>query len=162
MLRHLNVLAAALASALLGAPAGAQMPPPDRAGPPVQFRADLSPDEESAVVESPGSGVADFSLDRKTLRLSWKITFKNLTSEPTEIAMRGPQTIGGDAGVLVDLAPNGFKKLPLEGSAILTDGQLKYLITDRAYINLLTKKYPSGELRGQMNKRRPNKTAPTQ
>jgi hypothetical protein len=161
LFRQLKVIA--LAVAVLASPqARAQMPPPDTEGPPIHFRADLSADEESAVTESPGKGVAEFTLDRKTLRFSWKVTFSNLTSEPIGAAVRGPQTVGGEAGVQVDLAPNGFKKLPLEGSVILTDGQLEYLTTDRFYVNILTKKYPAGELRGQVNKQREPKPQVTQ
>ena len=78
-------------------------------GPPIHFAAELNADEESAVTESPGVGHADFTLDRKTLKFSWKLTFKNLTSPPTGAAIRGPQTPGGEAGVLYDMSPGGVR-----------------------------------------------------
>ena len=31
---------------------------------------------------------------------------------------------------------------------ILTDGQLRYLLTDRLYVNITTQKYKLGEIRG--------------
>ncbi len=128
--------------------------PDDTSGPTVVFFADLSADEESAVTESPGSGRVDFQLDRATLKLSWTLTFKNLTSPPTGVHIHGPQTPGGEAGILIDLAPGGVKS-GVVGSSVLNDGLLAYLVQDRMYVNLHTTKYPLGELRSPIKKARP-------
>ena len=56
--------------------------------------------------------------------------------------------------MLVDLGGKGLTS-PIEGSSILNEGQLEYLLTDRMYVNILTKKYPGGELRGQLARLRP-------
>lgn len=128
--------------------------PADRKGPPIHFYADMSADEESAVTESPGKGRADFTLDRATLKLTWKITFDKLTSAPTALNVHGPQTPGGEAGILFDLAPKGVKS-GVEGETELNDGLLGYLVQDRMYVQLKTAKYPAGELRGQVRKARP-------
>ena len=128
--------------------------PKDTSGPPILFVAALSADEESAVTESPGKGLVEFSLDRATLRLSWKLTFSDLTSPPTGVHIHGPQAPGGEAGILIDLAPRGVKN-PTEGSSILNDGSLAYLVQDRLYVNLHTTKYPGGELRSPVRKIRP-------
>jgi hypothetical protein len=128
--------------------------PDDTSGPPVVFYADLSADEESAVTESPGSGRVDFQLDRASLKLSWTLTFKNLTSPPTGVHIHGPQTPGGEAGILIDLAPGGVKSGAV-GSSVLNDGLLAYLVQDRMYVNLHTTKYPMGELRSPIKKARP-------
>ncbi|MBM3514602.1 MAG: CHRD domain-containing protein [Alphaproteobacteria bacterium] len=152
--------------------AAAQMPPPpdlnadmscayfspdpkDTKGPPIQFFAMINADEESAVTESPGSGLAEFVLDRATLKFDWKVTFKDLTSAPVGLHVHGPQTPGGEAGILFDLAPKDQIKSGLTGSMTLNDGQLIYLINDRMYVNLHTTKYPAGELRGSIRKQRP-------
>jgi hypothetical protein len=146
---------------LVIATARAQAPerPNNVDGPALEFFTDLAADEESAVTDSPGIGHAEFVLDRKTLRLTWKITYSGLTAAPTSISLHGPQTPGGNAGVLLDLAPKGMKS-PLEGAAIINDGQLEYLLTGRIYINLFTTKYKEGELRGQIKRRRPEQTKP--
>lgn len=123
-------------------------------GPPIKFKAVLSADEQSAPTESPGKGVVDFVLDRPTLELSWTLVFENMTSEATGAHIHGPQTPGGNAGVLMDLAPNGLKS-PVKHSIILNDGQLEYLLTGRMYVNVHSSKYPVGELRGQIMKLRP-------
>ncbi len=126
----------------------------DTSGPPISFYADMSADEQSAVTESPGLGRADLVLERSTLELSWKITYSDATSPATEVHIHGPQTPGGEAGIIIDLAPEGMTN-PVEGAAILTEGTMIYLVQDRLYINLHTTKYPAGELRGHIRKARP-------
>jgi hypothetical protein len=161
-----TLFAAALAMSFFALPAYAQTNPPsatcgffspnpdDTSGPPVVFYADLSADEQSAVTESPGSGRVDFQLDRATLKLTWTLTFKNLTSPPTGVHIHGPQTPGGEAGILIDMAPGGVKS-GVTGSSVLNDGLLAYLVQDRMYVNLHTTKYPLGELRSPIKKARP-------
>lgn len=151
-LAHLRVTALALLFGALTAPAAIG----DDLGPPIHFRADMSADEQSAYTESPGVGRADFVLERSTLRLSWTVTFSNLTSPPTALAIHGPQAPGGNAGVIIDMAGNGLRS-PVKGSVILTDGQLEYLLTGRTYVNLSTQKYKIGELRGQIKRLPPTK-----
>jgi len=123
-------------------------------GPPINFLAILSSEEQSAPTESPGSGRAEFILDRPTQRLEWAITYAGLTSSATGAHIHGPQTPGGNAGVLFDLAAGGLSS-PLKGSVILNDGALEYLLTGRMYVNIHTTKYPPGELRGQIMRQRP-------
>ena len=132
-------------------------PDPSLSGPPIRFFANMSADEESSFTESPATGRAEFVLDRDTMTFSWKITFKDLTGAPIQARIHGPQTPGGEAGALFDLAPNGVKS-PLEGSHVLTDGELRYLLTDRLYINITTQKYKQGEIRGQIQRMRPTPT----
>lgn len=129
--------------------------PKDIKGPPIHFTADISADEESAVTESPGSGRVDFVLDRATLKFDWTVHFKDLTSAPTGMHVHGPQTPGGEAGILFDLTPANAVKDGATGTINLNDGQLIYLINDRMYVNLHTAKYPAGELRGSIRKLRP-------
>jgi hypothetical protein len=126
----------------------------DTSGPPIHFFATLSADEESAVTESPGVGRVDFVLQRDTLEFSWTATYEDLTTPPTGVHVHGPQTPGGEAAILFDLAPSGIKS-PVAGSYVLNEGELAYLISDRMYVNLHTEKYPAGELRGQIQKQRP-------
>lgn len=119
----------------------------------IVFAAALTADEQSAPTESPGSGYAEFRLERETLKLSWKIVYKDLTSPPTAAGLYGPENVGGNAGQIVDLAPKGLAS-PLQGSVILSDGNFQYLITSRVYVNILTTKYKDGELRGQLRRQR--------
>lgn len=116
------------------------------------FRAALSDEDQSVPTESPGKGMAEVRLERETLKLTWKVTFQDLTSPPTIAGLYGPENVGGNAGQVVDLAANGVIKSPLEGSAILSDGVFQYLITGRVYVNIHTTKYKDGELRGQLRR----------
>jgi len=117
------------------------------------FAAALSADEQSSPTESPGSGFAEVRLERETLKITWKVTYKDLTSPPIIAGLYGPENVGGNAGQIVDFAPNGLKS-PLEGSTILSDGNFQYLITGRVYVNIHTTKYKDGELRGQLRRQR--------
>lgn len=121
-------------------------------GPPIHFVANLSADEESATVVSPGSGKAEFILDRDTLRFSWHVTYKDLTSAPTLAAVHGPQRPGTDAVVLFEMGTKAKAKPPVDGAVVLTDAQLQYLLSGRLYVNIHTAKYPNGELRGQIER----------
>ena len=128
--------------------------PADSSGPPIRFYADLSADEESAVTESPGIGRVDFILERDTLKFSWTLSYRDLTSAPTGVHVHGPQTPGGEAAILFDMAPDGIAS-PTAGFKVLNEGELAYLVSDRMYVNLHTTRYPAGELRGSIKKARP-------
>lgn len=127
----------------------------------IYFVAKLTPDEQSAPTYSDASGFAEFWLERETLKLRWKVVFKDLAGPVIEAGLYGPENVGGNAGIVVDLAADGAGlKSPIEGSTVLSDGAFQYLITTRVYVNILTKKWPAGELRGQV-RRTPKNEAPT-
>lgn len=117
----------------------------------IYFIAKMTPDEESTPTYSPALGTGEFWLERATLKLSWKVTFSDLSGPPTVAGLYGPENVGGNAGLVVDLGVNGLKS-PLQGSVVLSDGAFQYLITTRVYANIHTKKYPEGELRGQVRR----------
>lgn len=154
MRRSLGILGG-LGALLMGLWSSAVMAQdPSLSGPPIKFLAALSADEQSAPTESPGTGTVEFVLDRPTQELSWTMVFEDLTSTATGAHIHGPQTPGGNAGVLIDLAPEGLKS-PVTGSFVLNDGLLEYLLTGRMYVNIHSTKYPVGELRGQIMRQRP-------
>ena len=119
----------------------------------IVFLATLSADDQSAPTESPGTGSAEVRLERATLRITWKVTYKGLTSPATAAGLFGPENVGGNAGQFVNLAQHGLKS-PIQGSTILTDGGFQYLITGRVYVNILTTRNKNGELRGQLRRQR--------
>jgi hypothetical protein len=117
----------------------------------VAFFAELSPDEQAATTISKARGRAEFSLDRSTTRLSWRVTTTGLDTRVRSVAIHGPQRMGTNAGVQIDLAPQGARPLTT-GSAVLTEAQLDYLLAGRMYVNVRTQRYPDGELRGQIQR----------
>lgn len=120
---------------------------------PIYFAATLSADEQSAPTNSDGTGKAIFKLDRDTLTFEWTVTYQGLTSAITGAHIHGPQRPGTNAGILIDLAPQGLTS-PIKGSFVLNDGLLEYLLAGRFYVNLHTTKYKDGELRGQIGRLR--------
>jgi hypothetical protein len=117
---------------------------------PIHFYADLLPEEQSAPVYSDAKGRADFTLERETMRLSWKITHSGL-QQITSVRMYGPQRVGVNGEMLYDLAPKGSRS-PIQGSVVMTEGELQYLMERHVYVSITTKKYPNGELRGQVER----------
>jgi len=117
----------------------------------IVFRATLTDNEQSTPTYSPGNGVAEFRLERATLKLSWKVTYQNTTSPVIAAGLYGPENVGANAGLVVDLA-NGKFKSPIVGSTVLSDGVFQYLVTGRVYANLHTTRYKDGELRGQLQR----------
>jgi hypothetical protein len=128
--------------------------PDDRSGPPIRFFATLSADGQRAPTVSAGVGQAHFVLDRDTLKFSWRVSFDDLTSPPVALRIHGPLPAEGEAPALFDIAPEGFRS-PVEGERILSVGEVTYLVSNSLYINVLTKKYPDGEIRGRVRKLRP-------
>lgn len=128
--------------------------PDDRSGPPIEFYADLSDDAQSAPTDSPGVGRAEFVLERDTLRLSWRVTYQNLTTAAVGLHVHGPKAPAVDASILFDMAPESLSS-PINGERILSLGEATNLIQHLLYLNLHTSKYPEGELRGPIRKARP-------
>lgn len=129
--------------------------PDDRTGPPIKFHADLSDESQSKPTESPGVGRAEFLLERDTLKLSWRISYQDLTSTPVGLHIHGPKAPAVDAPMLFDITPQNFKS-PVVGERTLTLGEATNLIQHLLYVNLYTSKYLDGELRGPIRKVRPN------
>ena len=120
---------------------------------PIKFGTDMSADDETTTTESPGKGRADFVLERETLKFSWVITYSGVTSPVTAVRIHGPQLVGTNAGILIDVGAK-IVSSPLRGSAILNDGLLQFLLSGRMYVNVFTTKYKDGELRGQIKRLR--------
>ena len=112
----------------------------------------MSADEETAVTESAGKGHAEFILDRKTLRLSWTLTYQGLDSQVLGIGLYGPAPPGNEGGLIHDLGKERQGNTA-KGSVELQDADVTNIVHDKFYVNITTKKYPRGELRGPIKKR---------
>jgi hypothetical protein len=135
-------------------------PPVLAASDDIHFGAELTPDEETMVVSSAGAGHADVWLERANLKITWRVTFKGLAKPPISVGMYGPATAGANAGLQLDLGAQGLAS-PVGGSTILSDGQFQYLITSKMFVNVLTRSFPKGELRGQLERTRETPKAPS-
>lgn len=123
-------------------------------GPPIHFYADMSAHDQHAPTESPGIAQAEFVLYRDTLELSWKISYRDLTSSPVAIHLHGPVAPATEAPIMFGLAADDFES-PIEGSRVITIGEVSQLVRNLTYVNLHTTEYPKGELRGSLKKQRP-------
>jgi hypothetical protein len=113
------------------------------------LHASLSGTQEVPPVAGKGTGTADLTLDPATKKLSWKVSYSGLSSDAAAAHIHGPAAPGANAGVVVNLGPNGMKN-PLEGSATLTDAQVADLVAGKDYINIHTPQNKGGEIRGQI------------
>jgi hypothetical protein len=120
------------------------------ASPSRNFHADMAAEWETKFTESPATGLADFHLDLATLTFTWKVTFKDLSGPVETIRLHGPAQPGANGAVIFDLGKKGVTS-PVTGSQALTEAQVQYLLYGWTYINIATKKWPHGEIRGQLD-----------
>jgi hypothetical protein len=113
------------------------------------MHANLSTSQEVPPVSGGGNGKADFTLDPASKQLSWNVTYDGLSGPATAAHIHGPAAAGANAGVVVNLAPNGVSN-PLKGSTTLTDAQLADLTSGKDYVNVHTANNKGGEIRGQI------------
>jgi hypothetical protein len=114
----------------------------------VKFHATLSAASEAPPTKSTGSGEATVSLDTATHEITWNVTFSGFTSEVTAAHIHGPAEAGKNAGVVVPLG--SAPKSPLHGPAKLTAEQEQQLTAGMYYVNVHSKNFPSGAVRGQL------------
>jgi hypothetical protein len=111
----------------------------------MMFKADLKAASEVPPAQSSGEGNAMVTLDTEKKTVAWKTTYRGLTGDATAAHFHGPAAPGENAGPAVDVSG----KIE-EGSAPVTDDQIKDLQAGKWYLNIHTAKYPDGEIRGQL------------
>jgi hypothetical protein len=114
----------------------------------IQFTGDARGSNEVPPLQSSGSGKALATYDRASKALSWIITYSGLSSRPTAIHFHGPADPTRNAGIVLPVTGN--LDSPVQGTAVLTDGQAADLMAGRWYLNIHTAGNPAGELRAQM------------
>jgi hypothetical protein len=118
------------------------------------FHADMSADNETKFTESPAVGKADFTLDLDSQELKWVITYSGLKSDPVSVSIYGPAQPGANGQMMFSLAPKSMKS-PVVGSSHVTEGQIQYLLYGWTYVNIVTKNFEKGEIRGQLDIKAP-------
>jgi len=113
-----------------------------------KYSAKLDGASETPPNSSPGTGTVDARFDSSTKTLSWTITYSGLTGPATAAHFHGPAPTGKSAGIMVPII--GALASPIQGSAKLTDDQIKELAEGQVYFNVHTEAHKAGELRGQM------------
>jgi hypothetical protein len=111
------------------------------------FKAEMKGSTEVPPNDSAGTGTADVKVDTGTKKITWTVTHKGLSGDPTAAHFHGPAKPGENAPPMIDIS----KKID-KGSADLTAAQLADLEAGKVYINIHTAKFPDGEIRGQVQK----------
>ena len=139
--RRLASLAAAAAFAVAGL-AGIGVAHAD----PVTLTAKLVP---VAGAPPTGLGAVVATYDPSTLTLTWHVTYAGLSGPVLAGHFHGPATPGRDAPPVIFFQPPLTS--PIDGSQKLTLDQVSQLLGGLYYVNLHTKAFPMGEIRGQVN-----------
>jgi hypothetical protein len=122
----------------------------------LNFHADLKGSSEVPPTGSAGTGTLTATLDTSTDKLDYTLTWSGLTGAATMAHFHGPAAVGKNAGVQVVLggAPMGAMAMgpmsPAHGTVTLTAAQISQLEAGQWYANVHTKKFPKGEIRGQV------------
>jgi hypothetical protein len=133
------IIGAAVVALLASVPAAAAV---------IKFTAKLNGAAETPPNDTKGTGSAAVSLDTKTKKITWKVTYSGLTGPATMAHFHGPAPVGKAAPVAVPL-PNPVTS-PASGSATVTDAQIGDLEAGMWYVNVHTAAHPDGEIRGQL------------
>ena len=118
---------------------------------PLSFNVPLTGAQVVPPVQTHGSGSAQLTYDPATRHLTWSVTYSGLSSEATMAHFHGPAPTGKNAGVLIWISKRGeAMQTPTAGETTLTPEQAQQFMAGDWYINLHTKEYPAGEIRGQV------------
>lgn len=116
----------------------------------VTYKADLAAKNEVPPTGTEGKGQLTASYDTDSKAFSYKIDYSGLSGPANAAHFHGPAAVGMNAGVAIPIT--GALASPIEGKAMLTDGQAKALTEGSMYFNIHTDAHKSGEIRGQLEK----------
>ena len=114
---------------------------------------DMTGGQEVPVVSTPGTGNLDVRYDRASKLLTLTFAWGNLTDSVTAMHIHGPALPGVSAPVLVPFTNFVKSRYGTHSQAFVVDEvTLKEaeLLGSQYYINIHTKTYPAGEIRGQI------------
>jgi len=115
------------------------------------FTADLKAASEVPANNSKGSGMLNATYDTASKKLTYTVSYKDLSGPATAAHFHGPADAKSNAGVVVpvkEITPGTLK-----GEATLTDAQAADLEAGKWYFNIHTAANKGGEIRGQVMKK---------
>lgn len=119
---------------------------------PMNFQAELSGARENPPRATPGRGLANLVLVGD--KLTFNVTYRNLTAAASDAHIHGPAGPNGNASVIEPLGsfngPGFGTNGLLSGTVTLTPQKLAMLVDGLTYLNVHTPTYPPGEIRGQI------------
>lgn len=114
------------------------------------YVAHLAGANEVPEVDTEGMGAAWVHYDAEAGTLTWTVEYEGLTGPATGAHFHGPATAEENAGVVVNIAPEGDIESPIEGTAEITEDQAAQLADGQWYLNIHTEANGGGEIRGQV------------
>ena len=111
-------------------------------------KAELTSTAETPPNGSNGTGTLTGTYDPSDRKLTYDVTYENLTGPATMAHFHAPAPMGKSAGVEVPI--KGSVKSPIKGEITLSETDAKNLTDGMTYFNIHTEKNPKGELRGQV------------
>jgi hypothetical protein len=115
------------------------------------FSADLKPSSEVPANDTKGSGMLTATYDTASKKLTYSVSYKDLSGPAVAAHFHGPADPKTNAAVVVpvkDITPGTLK-----GEATLTDAQAADLEAGKWYFNIHTAANKGGEIRGQVMKK---------
>lgn len=112
------------------------------------YTAVLNTAAEVPPVDGKGSGMLTATYDTATKKLTYTVTYKELSGAAVAAHFHGPADAKSNAGVVVpvkEITPSQLK-----GEATLTDAQAADLQAGKWYFNIHTAANKGGEIRGQV------------
>ena len=114
------------------------------------YSADLKAASEVPANDSKGAGTLTATYDTASKKLTYTVSYKDLSGPATMAHFHGPADTKTNAGIVV---PAKDAANPIKGEATLTDAQAADLQAGKWYFNVHTEKNKGGEIRGQVMKK---------
>ena len=113
----------------------------------------MSSSQETPPFTSAATGTIDANYNRLTKTLSYSVVFSGLSDSAVAAHIHGLGEVGVLAPVLQTFSPFPRRKSGSYSGSLLIDGVKfteDYLLSGRYYINIHSKTYSGGEIRGQL------------
>ena len=112
------------------------------------IKAELTSSAETPPNRSKGTGTLTGTYDPSSRKLTYDVTYENLTGPATMAHFHAPAPAGKSAGVEVPI--KGPVASPIKGEVTLNEVDAKNLTDGMTYFNIHTQANPKGEIRGQV------------
>ena len=114
----------------------------------MKITAKLDAASETPPTTSKGTGTLTGSYDTSSKKLTWDVTYSDLTGPATAAHFHAPAPVGKSSGVEIPI--KGDVTSPIKGEMTLTDSDAKNLTDGMTYFNVHTAANKGGEIRGQV------------
>ncbi|MBI3197034.1 MAG: CHRD domain-containing protein [Rhodospirillales bacterium] len=131
--------------------AGCSFYPGEPRLPKTDFRATLNGASEVPPTDSRGSGYFAAVYRPSTKVLEYRLNLVRLSGPVTMAYLQGPAAPGENAPRVVPIdIPFYADRSTIDDGVTLTEQQAGEVLAGRWYVNVMTEKYPDGEIRGQI------------